>query len=210
MKTSPLVPALLCCLSFAVRAEQPANNVEMQIPSGPRLKASLEFTDSSSGRWVGLQAQASQADDTGFTGSFQPSPGATTELRGKFEASGDALQCSLDWEGTTELPEAFIMLVFRMPLESFQDGIILCGDRDISMSKILSGTPTRTSFDRIPAFTMGPIDGKTLTFSSDNAEYPLGVEAVKTNTEFLIRLSLTPRKSPLPASGSVQWTMSAQ
>ena len=57
---------------------------------------------------------------------------------------------------------------------------------------------------------MGPIDWKTVSFSSDSTETLLGVEVIKANSEFLIRFLLTPRKVPLPASGSVQWTMSAR
>lgn len=210
MKTQPLILAVIAGLSLAARAGEFANAVEMQIPSGPRLEGVLEFMDSSSGHWAGLQVQTSQADDSGFTGSFQPSSGTKTELQGTFEKSGNSLKCSLKWEGTTELPEAFIMLVFRLPVDSFQDGIILSGDRDISMAKILAGGPTRTSIDRIPSFTVQPIEGKTVSFSSDSAEYPLAVEVIKADAEFHVRVLLTPRKSPLPASGSAQWTMSAQ
>lgn len=208
--TLPLLFAtgLLCMSSFA---QDGADIVQMHIPSGPQLDPSLLVTDSSQGHWVGLKVQIVQADENGFEASCQASPENNLTIKGKFEKAGDSLRCSVKWEAAAELPEAFMMLLFRFPIGDFQDSVISAdegqGNREISMAKILEGVPTRKSFDNISAFSMGPVSGKTIAFNSDT---PLGVEVIKTDTDFHIRFLITPRKLPLPASGSVEWSMSAQ
>lgn len=207
MKTLPLALAVIVVLSFAARAESRANALKFQLPSGPLLDGLLEVIDESSGRWINMQTQTSQSEDSGFTGSFQTPSAAGTELRGKFEKSGDSLECSIDWEGSAGVPEAFMMLVLLQPVDSFKSSVIQSGERVLSMAKIAEDIPTANTLRDVQSLTMGPVDGKTVTLSSPN---PLSLEIKRVGEEFHIRIYLTPKKSALPASGSVQWTMSAQ
>ena len=186
----------------------------MPVPSGPELGGNLEVIDSSQGHWAGLATQITQADDNGFEASCSAADGTKIDLHVKFEKSGNALACSLKWEANAELPEAFMMFVFRLPIENFQDGLISSGEgggiSEISMAKILAGEPTRTSMDGITSFSMGPIDGKTVVFTSESLDTPLSVEVIKTATDFHVRFLITPRKAPLPATGTVGWTVAAE
>lgn len=206
--------ATLALLCAALSAQDDADQIYLPIASGPQLHGILELIDSSQGRWLSLRRQLSQADENGFEASFSAASGESIDVRGKFERAGDALKCSLQWEANTELPEGFIMLVLRLPIESCQDCVVGLRDgqtvREISMAKLLAGEPTRTSMENISSFSLGPIDGKKVIFSSDDLDTPLGVEVIKTDTDFHLRFLLTPRKSSLPATGSVIWTMATE
>lgn len=205
-----LASVLLC---FASRAQDSANSVQMQVPSGPLLNASFVVTDSSQGRWISLPTQTLQSDENGFEASAQASPENKIDVHGKFEKAGNSLRCSVKWEAAAELPEAFMMFVFRFPIADFQDGVISANDgqanREISMAKILAGGPALSALANIPSFSMGPIEGKTVDFSIEDAAGPVEIGVIKTDTEFQIRFMITPRKSPLPASGTVAWSMTA-
>lgn len=205
-KLPPLLVALVCFCHVAL-AQEGVNSLQIQIPSGPLLNGTLEVIDASSGQWAGLKTQLSMSDESGFTGYFSTPSGGQTELEGKFQQSGGSLQCSLKWNGTEEIAEGFMMLVLLLPAENSKDAVFQSGENVIDLGKIYEGVPTLNNFDSVSAFTMGPIEGKTINVTS---AAPLSVEVKKFEEKFYVRLSLTPRKAALPASGSVEWTMTAQ
>lgn len=206
MKT--LLPlAILGCLCFTAAAQQVSGALQIQLPSGPLLDGKLEVIDASSGQWKGMKAQFSRSDESGFTGFFSTPSGGQTVLEGKFEKSGESLQCSITWNGTEQFPESFMMLVLLLPADSWKECVFQSGESQISLGKLYEGVPSLNSFNDVQSFAMGPIDGKTMNVTAD---MPVSVEVKKFDEQFHVRLSLTPRKASFPASGSVAWTITAQ
>lgn len=212
MKTTICLWAIWGGLCIARAGDALPNALQIPTSSGTLLDAKLEIIDSSQKHWITLPVNV-QAKDGGFDATCAIPPDAKMQIHGTFEKSANSVLCAVKWDGGTELPEGFMMIVFRFPIEQFRDGVITeLGTenvREISMARILEGGegPKRTSLDKITAFSMGPLGGKTIVFTSASGQTPLAVEAIKTETDFQIRFLLTPRKSPLPASGSVAWTM---
>ncbi len=200
-----LLAALSATALLAFSASAANDTVVIPLPGGQEVSGILAVIDESETNWKFLPLTIS-ATDNGFSGSFKAPSGDTSTIEGRFENRDGALHCSVKWEGAAVLSQTFVMLSMAFPADQVQDTMLISGTETINVPKLLAGEPTRANFNRVSAFTMGPVDGKQLSFA---CETPLDVGVVVLqNKDFAhVRLGLTPRKSDMPASGEAIWTI---
>lgn len=195
--------ALLCSLIPATAA---SNSIEVPLPGGQTVPAVLDLIDESGSNWKSLPVTLAQSEK-GFDGTFSTSSGASSNIQCKFEPDGNKIKYSVKWEGSEGAGQTFIMFVMVFPVEEVADTVLASGKETIEMSKLIAGQPARASFDQTTAFSMGPVGGKNLEFECETP-LDIGVTILQGKDFAHLRIYLTPRKTELPASGEVAWSVS--
>ncbi len=194
--------ALSCMIAAAARAG--TTPVNLPLPGGTEVPAVLEVIDESTTNWKPLPVAVTLSAD-GFNASVT-TPSGTSTVEGKFEKQDKSVRCSVKWDGASEVADTFMMLTLIFPVDQVSDALVTSGEQSISFSKLINGEPARGNFNQVASFTMGPVGNQQIAFA---CEQPLdvGVVIMKDKDFAHVRLGLTPRKSALPSSGQVAWTM---
>lgn len=195
--------AFACMLTVAARAGTTPLNLPM--PGGTEVPAVLEVIDETATNWKSLPVAVTLSAD-GFSASVT-TPAGTSAVTGKFEKQDKSVRCTVKWEGASEVADTFMMLTLIFPVDQVGDTLLTSGEQSISFSNLINGEPARANFNQVGSFTMGPVEGKQISFACENP-LDIGVVVMKNKDFAHVRLGLTPRKSALPASGEVVWTMS--
>ena len=195
--------ALSCMLAAAARAG--TTPVNLPLPGGIEVPAVLEIIDETGANWKSLPVAVSLSAD-GFTASVI-TPAGTSTVTGKFETQDKSVRCSVKWEGASEVGDTFMMLTLLFPVDQVGEALLTCGEQSISFAKLINGEPARGNFNQASSFTLGPVEGKKISFACETP-LDIGVVVMKNKDFAHVRLGLTPRKAALPASGEVMWTMS--
>lgn len=196
--------ATLLCPLFPASAA--SNSIEVPLPGGQVVPAVLDIIDESETNWKSLPVTLAPSDK-GFDGTFSTSSGASSNIQCNFEPDGNKVKYSVKWEGSEVADQTFIMFVMVFPVEEVADTVLTSGKETIEISKLIAGEPVRASFNQATAFSMGPVGGKNLEFECETP-LDIGVTILQGKDFAHLRIYLTPRKTELPASGEVAWSVS--
>ena len=201
-----LLVLLATVLIVTARAAESSLSFLLPVDSGPELSGQVAIMSTAEGSWKPLKEKLEKTDD-GFQGALTAPGGGEIKIEGHYKKVGAKWVCALKWQSDAETPQVFILANFIIPMDQLKGATMISGKDDISFDKIIEKVPTRNNFPGASEFTLGPIEGATLHFTVPEQSE---VSALLLGDNIYVRTLLTPMKEPLPASGSVEWTVEKQ
>jgi hypothetical protein len=206
MKTFlPIVAAVSVVLLPSLHAADVTSFV-MPVDSAIELSGQIAVINSADGAWKALAQKLEKTDD-GFKGAVVGPDGKDINLDGQIRQNGKKWTGSVKWNAGSEIPSAFLLLTYIIPMDQLAGTTMVSGKEDISFEKMAQKIPTRNNFTNVTEFTLGPISGATLNFSINS---PSEVQALILGDNMYIRIYLTPSREPLASSGSAEWSVEKQ
>jgi len=203
---SVFVFAAACAPIISVQAQNPQLTALSYPLSGITLKGNIEIADFSTEKWTSPALNLVQ-DDNKFGGSFE-SPSGTVQVTGEFVPKEDSVEVTFSWSAPSDLPPTSFFVNFRFDTEVLSGASLTSQAQSIPLEQVLTGD-LRGYFPNAAEFSLGPIEGKTLTVTP---ETPAKVEALFYRTwtvRFIAAGSpQSSSKEPVSANGKTTFTVS--
>jgi hypothetical protein len=167
------------------------------------LPLNFEATSTAGDSWRGFPGRCEEGDGQ-FSGTFKSPTAEVLNLTGEIKKTGNSWSATLQWksESEAEIPQAFLMMVYRISREQFETGKITSGSKEISLEKKFSEVPTNSHMVKVTDFTLIPSEGANLEFSFES---PIDIEVIPLGNNLGLRIFITSPKSDLPSVGSLNW-----
>lgn len=199
----------VAALAFAQTATAAQQDLGLPLP-GSEINARIDVVTVTETGWKVLPIELTEMDPLSFAGTFNTPSGNAYKISGDFEAGEQSVNYSVAWGGAEAdapgIPSTFVRLTLILPMEDAQNVTIVSEKQKISVEKLLAKESNWAAVGNVREVTMGPIHEKMLKIDSIE---PISIEtSILGNMDFVhIRLILTPKKSDLPGSGKVSWTI---